>query len=211
MNNYGTSQCYNGWMKKDNLIKRAIKIKYPLVVAILLIGGLGYGFYRYGIVATVDGRPIDRLSYWVQLEKQDNKQVLESMVQENMIRGEAAKKGLVVDQELINAEIKQIENRLSEGNQKLDEALEARGMTRGQLEEQIRIQKMVELLAKPATEVDEKEIEEFVEKNKSQFPKGTSKDEMKKMAEEELLAQARQEAIGVWFEELKKETKVVYR
>ncbi|MBP9817243.1 SurA N-terminal domain-containing protein [Candidatus Shapirobacteria bacterium] len=194
-------------MNKETKIELMAYFKALLIIVVLV----AYGFYRFGVVATVNGQVVDRFSYWLNLEKQDGKQVLETMIQEKMILGEADKKGIKIDQKAIDEEISKIEEQLKEKNQTLAQVLESRAMTKADLLKQIRIQKIVEALAKPKTEVDQKEIDAFIEKNKAQFPKNTSKDDMQKMAKEQLIAQERETSIGTWFDNLKKESKVVYK
>lgn len=179
---------------------------------LVLILGVSLGvFYKYGTVATVNGKAISRLAYIKKLEKSDAKQLLEQMITEKLIQNEADKKGVKIEKSVIDEEIKKIDEQLKAQGQTLEIALESRGMTRADLEGQIGIQKIIEKLAAPSTEITQAQIDEFLKTNKAQLPAKATKDELQKLAKDELTSQASQEAISTWLESLRKDAKVIYR
>ncbi|MFA5827732.1 MAG: SurA N-terminal domain-containing protein [Candidatus Shapirobacteria bacterium] len=190
-------------------INKAVSVYLALLV--LVLAALGYGYYRYWNVAIVNGQPISRIAYIQTMEKQGGKAVLDRMVQETLVRSEAKKKGVQIQQQAIDEEIKKIETQITAMGQTMDEALKAEGITRAQLEDQIRMQKMVEVMANANAEVTQAQIDDFIEKNKDQFPKGTTKEEMQSTAKEELTSQAGNEAISKWLAELNKNAKITYK
>jgi len=187
------------------------KMSIRLALLLLAVVGLGYLYNRYWNVATVNGRPISRISYIKNMEKQGGKQVLERMIQETMIRDEARKKGVTIQQTAIDEEIKKIESQVTAMGRTFEEALESEGITKEELEDQIRMQKMVEVMASANVEVTQEQIDKFISENKDQFPKDTTKEEMQSMAKEELANQAANEAISAWLEEMNKNAKIIYR
>jgi foldase protein PrsA len=182
-----------------------------LAFLVIVLAALGYGYYRFWNVAIVNGKPISRITYFKNMEKQGGKQVLDKMIQETMVKDEAQKKDIKIDQGVIDEEVKKIESQIKIMGQTLDEALKTEGITREELDDQIRMQKMVEVMANANIEITQKQIDEFIATNKDQFPKGTTKEEMQTSAKEELTTQLGSAAIGKWFEDLRKNAKIIYK
>jgi len=198
---------------EDNVFKKIIDKKKSahLIFLTVVLVLLGWGYYRYWNVATVNGKAISRIDYIKTMERQGGKQILDQMVQETLIKDEAKKKEVTIQQSAIDDEIKRIESQVSAMGRTLEEALKSEGITREELEDQIRMQKMVEVLAGANVEITQEQIEKYLVDNKDQFEKGTSKEEMQSMAKEELASQASSKAISGWLEELNKNAKVVYK
>lgn len=168
-------------------------------------------YLKWGNVATVNGLPISRLKYIQTLVQQDKKQTLDRMIEESLIQSEAMKKGINVDETTVSGEINKIEDRLKAQGQTLDAVLNMKGMTKAELERQIKLQKMIEQLAKPKTEFTQAEIDEFLKTNKAQLPPTASKDDLQTLAKEQLASQAGNKAIGDWIDNAKKEAKIIYK
>jgi foldase protein PrsA len=194
---------YNAWH-----MKKIVVIHGGLLVVVVV--ALVFGYIRFWNVATVNGVAISRLDYIKALIKQDNKQTLEMMIQEAMIVNEAMKKGVVVDQKVVDEEIAKIEAKLKGDSQDLDTALKASGMTKTDLEKQIKIKKMVMLLSATKTEIGQKEIDEFLKTNKDSLPTGKTKVELETIAKEELIAQADQASASAWLQDLSQKAKIEY-
>ncbi|MDP4010135.1 MAG: SurA N-terminal domain-containing protein [Candidatus Shapirobacteria bacterium] len=199
--------------KKINLdfLKSLKKVNLPVVLGGLVVAAGLFGYYKYGVVAVVNGRPIFRIEYIKIMESQVGKQTLDRMVTETLIMNEASKKGVKIDKAVVDTEIAKIEEQLKTQGQTLDSALAAEGMARTDLEKQIRLQKLAEELSAPKTEITEAEINDFLDKNKDQLPKGASKEELQTLAKTQLSSQAQNEAISTWLADLKKNAKIIYR
>lgn len=183
----------------------------PVVILLLVLVAAAYGYYRYGSIATVNGKPISRIDYIKTLEKQGGKQVVDQMIQETLILDEAKKKGVTIDQNIINEEIGKIETQLKDQGQTLDEALLKEGMTRADLEKQIRLQKLVQQLADSKKEITQAEIDSFLTQNKDQLPKEATKQELDDLAKKQIASQAANQNVTSWLENLKKEATIVYK
>ncbi len=195
--------------KKMTKVVRKIDFKkIGLAVAALVLAG---GFYWYGMVAMVNGRPVWRWTYIKNMEKQSGKQVLDQMVNEALILVEAQKNKVKIEQSTIDEEISKIKDRLEGQGQNFDEVLKTEGMTMADLEQQIRMQKLVETLAETNEEVSSEKIDEFLETYKDQLPEGMSEEELTALAKEQLLGQAKNEAVNVWLTKTKDEAKISYR
>lgn len=188
------------------------KRKYITSIIIFLVLSAGvFAYYKYANVAIVNGKGISRIEYIKLLEKQDNKNVLNQMIQESLVNGEAAKKNVKVEQSEIDAEIATIEAQIKAQGQTLESAMAAEGMTKAELEKQLRLRKLVEKLSSPTTEITQAQIDEFLVKNKELLPKDLTKDKLQAMAKEELIAQAKSDAITAWLKKLTEESKIIYK
>ena len=179
----------------------------PALVLILALGA----YYQFCNVATVNGRLISRFKYVKSMEKQIGEQTLDQMVTEALILGEAQKKGVKIEDAEVEVEISKIEEQIKAQGQTLEAALEMEGMSRADLEKQIRTQKMVESMAGDGEEVSQEDIDAFLEKYKDQLPEDSTKEELQDLAKEQLSSQAVNEAINTWLADLKAKAKIYYR
>ena len=197
-------------MKKLNIQMSKIMLAHLIALAVL-VGVAGYAYAKYWNVATANGVNISRIEFYKTLESQGGKQVLDQLVQEALIESEAAKKGIKVDQKIVDEEIAKIETKIKAQGMTLDDALKAQGMTREELNNQVKLQKMVSLLATPKTEITQAEIDKFLADNKAQLPKTATKEELQKLAKDQLISQATSQAISTWLTNIKKDAKIIYR
>jgi hypothetical protein len=189
------------------------KLKQPralmgLIVVVLAIGA----FFLKGlfIVALVNGEPITRIQIVSELEKQGGKQTLSSLVNKTLILQEAKKKNIQVSQKEIDAATKQIEDSLKSQGQNLDTALAMQGMTRQDLEMQLKLRNLVEKLLADKIKVTDKEISDYIEANKSTLPTNLTESEIKKSVGEQLKQQKIASSSQAWLAELTKNAKINY-
>lgn len=182
-----------------------------LIGLVVLLALIGACFYKFGIVATVNGEPIYRWDYIAQLQKQDKQTVLNQMIQETLINSEAKNKGIVVDQKVIDDAMSKIEEQVKAQGTTLDEALTTQGMTKDELVSQIRSQKIAEGLASPSAEITQDQITAFLTENKAYLPTGKTDSELQTLAKEQLETQAKNTALSDWFTNLKSAAKIIYK
>lgn len=180
----------------------------PLALLVVAVAAAAWAYAKYANAAYVNGKPISRLEYIKNMEKQGGKQVLDRMVEETLIKDEAAKKGVKVDQGTIDAEIAKIDTQIKAQGMTLDQALAAQQMTKSDLIEQIRLQKMAEKLAPTPADITQSQIDDYINQNKDQFPKTATKEEMESTAKTQLLSQAKNAAFDKWFTDLKAKAKI---
>ena len=190
-----------------------IKVKKSLVVGIvtvICIAFLLYYFRGIFIAAVVNGEPIYRVQVISELEKQGGKQVLDSLVTEKLILGEAKKKNISVSQEEIASELKKIEDNLSKQGQSIDQVLSLQGMTRESLSQRIRIQKIIEKIVGKDIQVTDKEIDDYLEKNKDTLPEGQKPEELRVTVKQQLTQQKLGQKVQSWIADLQKNAKTLY-
>jgi len=193
-------------------VKVTIK-KLPMVKIglILLLGLLAGAYYQFGNVAYVNGKAISRLEYIQTMEKQSGEAILDQMVTEALILAEAEKQNVVIEQSVIDEEVKAIEEQLSSQGQTLEAVLETEKMTREDLEKQITLQKLVDKLAGADVEVTDEQVEAFLEENKDFLPEEATEEELNDLAKEQISSQGRSEAINNWLEKIKNEANIIYK
>jgi len=195
--------------KKVNKNKKMIII-HGSVLAVLLVFGI-VGYVRFWNVATVNGKGISRVSYIKTLEQQGGKQILSAMIDETLILNEGIKNNINIDQKTIDEEIAKIEEQLKAQNQTLDAALLSSGMTKADLDRQIKIKKIEAALSPIKIEVTQAQIDEFLKTNKALLPTGKTKAELEALAKEQIALEANQTAATTWLTNLKQSAKIVYK
>lgn len=187
--------------------------KIQLAVGVVAIATILTAFYvfknNFIVAATVDGRVISRYSLIKELEKQNGKTVLDTMISENIIANEASKKGIVVTDSDIDQEVKVVESGILAQGGTLDMALLQQGMTVDDLKDRIRTQKMVEKLLADKIVVSEAEVNTYIATNKISLPKG-KETEAKTQIAEQLRDQKLNQEAKKWIAELKSSAKVKY-
>lgn len=197
--------------ESPSLVKTARKINFTPIIGLIIVAVAVYAYYRFGVVATVNGKPISRFSYYQSLEKQDKKQTVTQLVNEALVYQEAAKQKVTIDQATIDAGVKKIEDQIKAQGQTLDAALTAEGMTKADLENEVRLQATVEKLAGPAPTATQSEIDKFLADNKSALPTGYTKQQLQDLAKEQVESESKNTAINTWFSALKKAAQIVIR
>jgi len=184
------------------------KIFIPLIIAVLII--LGFFLKGLFVVAIVNGQPITRLSIIQELEKRDGKQALSALVNQTLILQEAKKKNMNVSKEEIDRLAKQIEDSLKKQGQNLNTALAVQGLTKEDFLIQLRLRTLVEKLLANKIKVTDKEVSDYIGKNKETLPTDLKEDEIKKGVMEQLKQQKLASASQAWLAELNKNAKINY-
>jgi hypothetical protein len=159
--------------------------------------------------ATVNGQSISRLSVISELEKQGGKQALDSLITKSLIIQEAQKKNVQVTQKDIDGEMKKIQTNLTAQGQTLDQVLQLQGMTKDQLTEQIKLQKMIEKMVKPAA-VTDAEVTAYMEANKDSLPQDQDEKTLRASIKDRLQQQKLNDEAQKFLDTLRKSAKINY-
>lgn len=184
------------------------KILLGLLIAAALLIALLFLFRGLFIAAIVNREPITRISVIKDLEKQSGQKTLENLITKKLILQEAKKRKLTIEQNEIEAQLKKISVNLESQGTTLDQALQTQGMTRNQLNEELKIQLLIEKMVEKSITVSEKEIADFLTANKDQQPPGTP-EELRKQAAEQIRQQKQQEATQKLIGDLQKKAKII--
>jgi len=191
--------------KLTRRVKAIIIVIFLLILAVVL-----FQFKHLFIAAVVDNRPIARWTLDRELEKQGGQQVLDSLINEGLILGEAKRQGIKIDEGEIKARVSGVEEQIKAQGSDLDSFLQAQGMTRTGLEKQITIQLVVEKVLGNKVSVTEEEIQDYFEKNKDLFATGTKLEEVKGEIEDQLKREKMNTEFQSWLQELREKSKVRY-
>lgn len=188
-------------------------IRNPVVffgIIILILGGAFYFLRSYLIAATVNGKPISRLSVISELEKQGGAQVLDTLVSKELIAQEAAKKGITVSEDDINGEIGKLDESLKTQGQTMDQFLASQFMTMEDLHGRFETRLLIERLLTPDIAVGDDEVDKYVTDNKAILPTDLSDDELKAQVKEQLLQQKIADKFDTWINDLKTNSIINY-
>ena len=184
--------------------------KFFIPLIIILLAALAFSLRSFFVVALVNGQPITRLSLITELEKQGGKQTLSALVNQALILQEAKKKNMEVSQGEIDRSAKQIEESLKSQGQDLNTALAMQGLTRQDFLMQLKLRSLVEKLLADQIKVTDKEVNDYIEKNKETLPTDLKEDEIKKGIREQLKQQKLASKSQEWVTNLQKNAKINY-
>jgi len=203
---------YNHFMKKK-LPAEKFKLSLPLKIFLFLasiIIILLFFLKSWFVVAVVNKTPITRFYLDRELERQGGKQVLESRITEILINQEAQRQKITVGQDEIKQKIDQIDEQLKPQGQSVDALLAMQGQTRKDLEEQLRLQLLIEKILGKDIKIADQEITDYFEKNKSAYAEETKLEDKKEEIQKILLNQKMSEKFQPWLEDLKNKAKIYY-
>jgi parvulin-like peptidyl-prolyl isomerase len=160
--------------------------------------------------AWVNGKPVYRYSLTRELEKQGGQQVLDALIEKALISSEAKKNSITISQSDVDAEIKKIEEAVTAQGLSLDEALKFRNMTKKNLVDQIKSQKIVEKLLSSKIVITDAEAKEYFTANKSLFGTNPVFDKVKDQVNSQLFQQKLSEEYTTWITDLKAKAKILY-
>lgn len=178
-----------------------------LTLIILLIGLLTYKFGPKLVPAVVDNQLVTRFELWSRLEKNYGAQTLDDMVNEKILDRAIAKSGVKVDQTKLDDQIKALEKQF-ETTGGLDEALKQRGLTRKDLEKQVRTQLAVEELLADKINPTEDEIKAQFDSGAMTLYKDKQLEEVRTNITDELKQTKLRDAFLTWFADVKKDAKI---
>lgn len=179
-------------------------------VGVVVLAVLLYMYKGLFVAAMVNGQPITRLAVINQLEKQNGKQAMTNLVVESLVMQEAQKRHLSMSQSDVDAQIKKIEDSLKGQGVTLDDALAARGLSRKDLVDQIKLQSLLNKMVGTTVKVTDDDVQAYIDKNQDTLPKDLSDDDLKKQVRTQLEQQQLQDKTQSFVAELQKKAKIQY-
>lgn len=158
--------------KKSKLLKVVKSKSFIIILAFLIVGALVFYYKGLFIAATVDGRPISRLTVIRRVEKQSGKTALDAIINKLLVSNEARKKGITVSDSEVQDELKKIEDQIAEQGGDMDAFLAEQGMDLDDLKKQIILQKQVENILSDKAQILDSDVDQYMKDNKVTIPKG---------------------------------------
>lgn len=186
------------------------KMNTKFLVLGLVLVGVGLLTYKLGpwlVPAVVDKTPITRWQLYEKLEQTYAPQVLSDLINEQILESAIAKTNVTVDQGLIDARLKEIEDSVASLGG-LDEALKSRGMTKAELISQIKIELSLQEILKDKLATTDEEAKTYFDQNSKTIYVDKKFDDVKAEILETLKQNKFRDAFMTWFEEAKKSVSV---
>lgn len=189
--------------------KKMSRKKLYIIGAVIIAAILLFVFKSLFVAALVNGSPITRLAVIQLLEKQAGKKALDSLVTKKLILQEAQRQHINITKQDIDTEMKKVEDNFKSQGQSFDDILKSQGLSRADLEEQIKLQKIVTKMAGNIT-VSDKDIDDYIEKNKDSLNQATDQAKLRDDVKAQLVDQKTQDKIQSIVQELQQKAKILY-
>ncbi len=196
---------------EQDVLKETSPRKSMKPFALVLIGFLLVAAFfckQYFVAAMVNNKPILRMSIIKELEKQGGQQALDSLVTQELIKQEGAKRGITVNDEDVNKKLTELDTQFKAQGQSLDKVLEQQGLNREAIKDQLKVQITLEKLLGDKVNVTEKEVDEALEQQKELFAEEKDKNKVRTTIRETLKSQKLSTEAQTLLAELKKNAKI---
>jgi len=193
--------------------KPVFKVRRSYLIAaavIIVLGILLYVYRSLFVAAVVNGQPISRLAVVQAAEKQSGKQVLETLVRNTLIEQEAAKEHVTVSDQEVNDQMKTVEKSLSKQGQNLDQVLATQGMTRDDLRQLVRMDKLVQKMVGKNIKITDKQVNDYIANNKDSLPQNESDAQLRQDVKSQLEQQELNQKAQTWLNNLESKAHIVY-
>lgn len=186
------------------------KMNNKMLSSALIIVGIALLAYKLGpwaVPAMVAGVPVTRFEVWSRMEKSYGTQTIDDLVNEKVLDKAIAKSGVKVEQAKVDEQMKALEGQFAELGG-LDEALKQRGLTRKDLEKQVRTQVAVEEILADKIAATDEEVKAQFDTGAATIYKDKKFDDVKASIADEIKQTKMRDAFLVWFADVKKDIKV---
>lgn len=190
-----------------------------VIIALIAIALIGLTVYYRSlfVVATVNGQPITRLSYIQETEAvyvpdarvTAGKQAMNQIITKTLLSQEANRRHITVSDKEINDSVAKTRKSLEKSGQTLESALALQGDSLPAYKARIKIQMILDKLVGTIT-VSDKEIADYIEKNKASLPTDASEADLKAQAKESLRQQKYSEKVQALISGLQQKAKITY-
>jgi foldase protein PrsA len=213
-------------MARKNIAKEGIKtvknltkkIKLPkfgkkgiialsVILGLIVIALLVRFFF---IAAVVNGKPIGRIEVLSIAQKQGGKTILDSLIDQSLVFQEGKKQKINISKTQIDAEVKTIEDTLNAQNITLEDALSMSNQTRDELNEQVKVQLIVEGILGPKIAVTDEEVQDYYTTNKAYFAANAKLTDLKPQIQDAIYKQKLTNEYTTWIAVLRAQAKILY-
>ncbi len=176
-------------------------------LVVLLVALITYKLGPWIFPTLVDNKPITRFALWSRLEKSYGAQIMDELVNEKILDNAIASSHIKVEESKVDEQIKKLESQL-EATGGLDKVLTEQGLTRKDLDKQVRVQLSVETLLADKINPSEEEVKKAFDDGAKTTFKDKKFDDVKDGITEELKQTKLREAFLAWFGDVKKAVKL---
>ena len=149
------------FIKKLRPVLVKIRPFAPLILTAIAFFIIGFSIKRIIPVAVINGDSVSRSEYNDLLLKRAGRSTMQEVLINHLIRQEADKRKITVDNIELNAQLDIVKRDLKEQNFTLDMYLTQQGITLNDFKDQIKTQLIVKKMFEPGIRVTDKEMEKF--------------------------------------------------
>lgn len=187
------------------------KSKYIiLTIFIILLCAVLYLSKGIFLAAVVNGKPIWRLSVVKDAEKQAGAQSLDNLIMKSLVEQEAQQKGIKVTSQEIQDEINSLSQAMEAQGTTLESALMSQGITQDELEENMRLKRIVDKLFEDDVDLNEENLQSFYNDNVSYYGEDTNFDDLKDTVTSDYKNQQISQKFQEWAASIKDESSIKY-
>lgn len=198
--------------KKETRGKKSFSKRFVLFVFVLLLLSAFalwiYSHLDWFIVATVNGKPIWRTELIKELEKRSGKETASFLLNKALIYQEARNKNINVSSDEIKDLFNKYDEQLKAQGTSLKDALTFQGITEDQYKDELKFEVLVKKLLADKITVTDDEIKEYYDKNKDQFGKDQSLDNVKETIKQFLSDQKISTSYPTFIKDLESKAKI---
>jgi parvulin-like peptidyl-prolyl isomerase len=179
-----------------------------IILLILFIAGFLFTYKSLFISAIVNGKPISRLALIKELETLAKDNVLNSLISKTLLYQEAEKRKIKVTQEDYDKAFKEVLGQFGNDQKKFEEYLTQQKVNMKDFNETIRFRLMLEKMFAKKIKITQKELDEFIEENKSYFPENITGNQIRKYAESQMRQMKLDEEVQKLVNDLRAKAKI---
>lgn len=145
--------------------------KFYLIIAVLIAVIIISAsiFYSQGqVVARINDETISKEDLYNLLVEQNGQTVLDTLIDQSIIKQEAAKQKIVISEQTIDKKIEELEQSYG-SEEEFNTALTTYGTTLEKVKEDLAVSLMVEKLLEPEISITEEEMKTYFEEHKEEF------------------------------------------
>ncbi len=187
--------------------KNRLFISTFLILILFLIGLLTY-IKLLEPIAKVNGESIAKKTYMDELEKQAGKRVLDGMITRTLVYQIAKNKKITVSDKEVEEEIKKIEISLKEQKSTLEQVLQSQNMTKSDLNDRVKLNRLSQKLVEKSVTVSDKEVEEYISSNPGIFENTPVTKEIKNQIKEQIKQQKMSQKIEQLITDTRKKSNI---
>ena len=158
-------------------------------------------------VAKVNGAAISRKDYDKAVAAQDGQQVLDNLINDRLVKQDAAKKHVSVSTDEVDAKLKEIKGQIGTEEQ-YKQALSAQHITELSLRDSIRNFLLLQKLTADRNQVSDADVQTAYSQGKDTEYQGKSLDDVKDQIKSQLTQDKQQQAQSSYLDDLKKNAKI---
>lgn len=145
--------------------------KFYLIIAALIAGiiiSVSIVYSQGQVVARINDETISKEDLYNLLVEQNGQAALDALIDQSIIKQEAAKQKIVISEQTIDKEMEELEQSYG-SEEEFNTALATYGTTLEKVKEDLAVSLMVEKLLEPEISITEEEIKTYFEEHKEEF------------------------------------------